>query len=108
MHKCLFWLALVTAIPCYAARTIPMDGQLGELKAAAIPEIKIDDKIYRTAPGLRIYGQNNALIMQSHMPQQATVWFQIEATSGNVWRLWLLTNDEVATLKARPKAIITE
>jgi hypothetical protein len=103
MYKCLFWLALVMAVPCYAARTIPTDGQLGELKAAAIPEIKIDDKIYRTAPGLRVYGLNNALIMQSHMPQQAAVWFQIEATSGNVWRLWLLNADEVSAIKKRPK-----
>ena len=90
-------------MPCYAARSIPMEGQLGELNSVAIPEIKISDKTYRTAPGLRVYGQNNALIMQSHIPQQAKVWFQIEATTGNIWRLWLLNSDEVSELEKRPK-----
>ncbi|STR45126.1 hypothetical protein [Iodobacter fluviatilis] len=108
MPKFLFWLALAISSQSYAARILPNQGQLGDLQAAALPEIKIDGKLYRTAPGLRIYGTNNALIMQNQTPQQAAVWYQFEATSGNIWRIWLLTNDEVATIKARPKTIISE
>ncbi|AZN37717.1 hypothetical protein [Iodobacter ciconiae] len=108
MPKLLFWLALAISSHSYAARILPNQGQLGSLEAAALPEIKINGKLYRTAPGLRIYGINNALIMQNQTPQQAPIWYQIETTSGNIWRIWLLTDDETATLKARPKAILTE
>lgn len=108
MHKCLFWLTLVVASQSYAARSLPGQGQLGDLSAVAIPEVKINDKIYRTAPGLRVYGLNNALMLQNHIPQKAAVWFQIEATTGSVWRLWLLSDEEVALVKARPEAPTTD
>ncbi|UXY16133.1 hypothetical protein N8I74_03700 [Chitiniphilus purpureus] len=88
----------------HAQRLLPAQGQPGELAGFAPPQVKIDSKVYTTAPGLRIHGLQNTLLTPGTVPQRAYVWFQLEPSTGFVWRMWLLDAAEYRQLKAQARA----
>ncbi|WP_028449650.1 MULTISPECIES: hypothetical protein [Chitinibacter] len=110
MRKLLFLLLLTVSMSSFAARVLP-NGKLAQLQGFLPPQVKLDDKVYVTAPGLQIRSVNNTLIMPNQLPQSATVWYQTEPNTGFVWRIWLVSEDEAKLLKVRAeqqKAIANE
>ncbi|QLG89743.1 hypothetical protein HQ393_16650 [Chitinibacter bivalviorum] len=102
MRKLLFLLLLTLSTASFAARNLPK-GKLAELEGFARPEVKLDGKIYTTAPGLQIRGINNTLLMPTQIPRNAMVWYQLEPNTGFVWRIWFVTKEEAQQLEERMK-----
>ncbi|TJZ71712.1 hypothetical protein [Chitiniphilus eburneus] len=94
---------LVASATAYAQRLLPPQGQLGELKAYSPAAVKIDNKQYTAAPGLRIYSTQNTLVMPGAVPLKVQVWYQLESSTGFIWRIWVLDAAEYELLKSRAK-----
>ena len=89
-------LALVCATQACAERHFPEQAKRGDMKAYVYPSMKIGDKVYRLAAGSRIVNQQNLIIMPASLQIQAAPVMYILDTSGNLSRIWLLTDDEAA------------
>jgi hypothetical protein len=50
----------------------------------------------RLAPGVRIFGRDNLLVMWGALSGSHVVRFTIEETTGLVMNVWLLTDEEIA------------
>jgi len=78
-------------------RTFPAGTGLGVL--AGPPDngmVVINGKYLRTAPGLQIRNEQNRIVQATMMDQrQMKVRYQLDSM-GNAWRIWILTQAEVA------------
>ena len=90
-------LATLLAFGCFGqafARDFPQAAQRGQLEAYSYPSMKIGTRVYRLAAGSRIFNQQNLIIMPASLElQSAPVMYQLD-TSGDLARVWLLTQDE--------------
>src|SRR5882672_3177027 len=89
-------LALACATQAWAERNFPEQAKRGDLKAYEYPSMKIGDQVYRLAPGSRIFNQQNLIIMPASLQVQTAPVMYILDTSGDLSRIWLLTEDEAA------------
>jgi hypothetical protein len=101
MQKFLFafvaaMLALVCATQACAERVFPEQAKRGEMKAYDYPSMTIGDNVYRLAAGSRILNQQNLIIMPASLQIQTAPVMYILDTSGDLSRIWLLTDDEAA------------
>ena len=91
-------VALTLALACtkqaWAERNFPEQAKRGDLKAYEYPSMKIGDQVYRLAPGSRIVNQQNLIIMPASLQVQTAPVMYILDTSGDLSRIWLLTEDE--------------
>jgi hypothetical protein len=90
-------LAMLFPLPSLAGRTFPGGAVYGELKAQEYPYARIGDKVYSMGPGLRIYDTTNRMILTGALPQEAKVLYRL-GPQGELLQLWLLTDDEAASL----------
>jgi hypothetical protein len=91
-------LALVCATQACAGRNFPEQAKRGDMTAYEYPAMKIDDNIYRLAPGSRIFNHQNRIIMPASLQvQTAPVMYMLDM-SGALSRVWLLTGEEAARL----------
>ena len=93
----LLFVASALAAPAYAQRSFPAGVKPAELRDMTYPNVRIDDKTYRLAPGARIYDANNRMIVPNAAPKTGQVLFKLD-TQGNVLKLWILTPEEAARL----------
>jgi hypothetical protein len=100
MYRCFIAaVALATlALPAAAQvqRPFPQDALRGEIAFSAPPEIKLNGKPARLAPGSRIRNANNMLEMSGALVGQRLVVNYTVDTSGLVKDVWLLRPDEAA------------
>jgi hypothetical protein len=101
MQKFLFafvaaMLALVCTTQACAERNFPEQAKRGEMKAYTYPSMRIGDNVYRLAAGSRIVNQQNLIIMPASLQIQSAPVMYILDTSGDLSRIWLLTDDEAA------------
>lgn len=97
MRKFLFSLLILLALPAYA-RIFPPDIQFGTVKSVAPNEVKIAKKTFRTAPGLRVFTQDNALIFVRNLPTDTQVGYQLDAR-GELFQIWMLSKQELVERK---------
>lgn len=90
-------IGLLLAAPAWAGRMFPADAKPGELQGMTFPQARINDKIYRMAPGLRIRDTNNRIVVPNAAPTTGKVMYQLD-TTGNLLQMWVLTPDEIARL----------
>lgn len=83
-------------------RSFPTDSKLGELKAFAYPEIKIDKQTLHLGAGSQIRDENNLIILPATMSKKGPVRYQMD-TMGNVHRIWFLTPDEARQERGKEK-----
>ena len=95
-------LAIAFALPAHAQmpRQLPANGKVGQLvgKAQPYPLLQIGDKVFKLAPGGRIFDQENRIIQHSYLPEQAIVVF-VEDVNGDVSRVVILRPDEIEQLQ---------
>ncbi|HMK14489.1 MAG TPA: hypothetical protein VK460_05705 [Burkholderiales bacterium] len=92
-------IALLALQPwAVAGRILPQNAVLGELTATNYPYVTIGKKQFHLAPGSLIHDQNNRIILPVSMPSSAAVLYKLDA-NGDVINMWLLTPEELATLK---------
>ena len=77
-------------------RTLPANAKRATVgQPQALPNVELDGKILRLAPGGVIYDQNNRSIVHGALPPGADVAFTID-TNGDVARIYILTPFEQA------------
>ena len=113
MNRCLKVLvALALAVPVLAQaqaqfqRAFPANALRGELQVTQPPEAVLNDQVVRLAPGARIRGGDNLLVMSGAMAgKKAQVVYTIDSY-GLLIDIWLLREDETGKLwpKTREEA----
>ena len=90
-------LALAAALPASAQqvqRNFPAAALRGELTVVNPPEVVLNGKPARLAPGARIKGGSNLLVMSGAIVGQKLVVNYTVDTYGLVKDVWLLTPEE--------------
>ena len=105
MRKSLVLLTLYltcTAAAAQSLRALPPAGERGKTGTSLpLPEVQIDRRVLRLAPGAVIFDQSNRTLVHAHLPVGADVFFT-RNQGGDVQRIYILTPDEIARLKANP------
>ena len=89
--------ALLLISPAHAERNFPPNVKPAELRGIEYPNVRIDDRTFRLAPGGRIYDTSNRIVLPNAAPKSGKVLFKLDP-QGFVIKLWILTPEEVARL----------
>ena len=93
-------LAAALSVPCIAQaqqqvqRNFPQNALRGEIVVVAPPEITLNGNAARLAPGSRIRGQNNMLVMSGSVVGTKLVVNYTVDDLGLVKDVWVLREDE--------------
>ena|SRR5882672_4663436 len=93
---------LLWAVPVFAQTRpspIPEDSRRGYIRHVEEMAVTIDDKAMQLAAGATIRNQRNLIIVPVSLPREGAWADYILDRDGKVFRVWLLTPDELA----RPK-----
>ena len=100
MFRCVLTAALVVAAPFVAqaqvVRSFPQNALRGQIVVTNPPEIMLNGKPSRLAPGSRIKGQDNLLVMSGAAVGQKLVVNYTLDQYGLVSDVWILRRDEIA------------
>ena len=100
MFRCVLTAALIAATPFVAQaqvqRNFPQNALRGEIVVTNPPEITLNGKASRLAPGSRIKGQNNLLVMSGAAVGQKLVVNYTLDQYGLMSDVWILRKDEIA------------
>jgi len=90
--------ALVLSAPAAAQlqRNFPANALRGVLQASQPPEVLLNGRPARLAPGARIRAENNLLIVSGALPGDRHVVHYTLDLYGQIHELWLLTDAERA------------
>ena len=83
--------------PAHAQGNFPPNVKPVELNGIEYPNVRIDDRTYRLAPGARIYDTFNRMVLPNMAPKSGKVLFKLDP-QGLVIKLWILTPEEIARL----------
>lgn len=93
---CSLWGAV--AVPAHAqgfpagTRSFPDTAQRGELVISAMPEVTLNGKTIRTAPGFRLFDAENRLVFAHTLAgKKFTVNYVIEPSTQWLHTVWILT-----------------
>ena len=104
---------LLAAAPAHAQtpltqRTFPEAAQRGTLTLVSAAAAEIDGKPVRLAPGLRIFNPRNALVFaHTLVGRRMKVNYVIEASTGRLHTVWLLTEAEARQPRKKGGAAAT-
>jgi|SRR5882672_2041551 len=74
-------------------RNIPADALVGKITAATASQVEIDGKVYRLAPGTRIFNQRNLTVTPNMIQPNAPARYALDE-GGNVRAIWLVDEDD--------------
>ena len=69
--------------------SLPDGSRVGTMTTGQLPEVTIDGKALRLAPGARIYNAGNLTITPNQLPSNSRVRYKTDAT-GMVHQVWVL------------------
>ncbi|MGE0808397.1 MAG: hypothetical protein AB7L76_22855 [Burkholderiaceae bacterium] len=99
--------AVLAALPAAAfaqiVRPIPPSAQLAKLQVLSFPEARIDGKPAQLSAGTRIYDRNNLIALPASVTGIHDVLIERDM-NGQIGRIWILTEAELAAAQARRKA----
>ena len=101
MYRCVLvllaslWIA-VSPAAAQVQRNFPADALRGALVVENVPEITLNGAPARLAPGARIRGQNNLLVMSGSIAGQRLLVHYTVDMQGHVKDVWILTPEEAA------------
>jgi len=102
MYRCLIALvaSAAIAVPALAqTRPFPQNALRGTLVFGSPPVVALNGTATRLAPGARIRGTNNLVVMSGELVDLKVVVNYTYDTSGYLRDVWILTDDEI---KVRP------
>jgi hypothetical protein len=105
IHRGAAWFAFVPALlatPVFAqnrATPIPDDSRRGVIRHVEEMAVTVDDKPMRLAPGAQIRDQQNLIIVPVAIPRGGAWADYVLNSDGQIFRVWLLTPDELAKPK---------
>jgi len=95
-------LSVLLAVPAMAfERPFPAPTKRGKMSPGAHPEIMIDGKLRRLAPGGRIWNESNLLEMPAALRGSDIVVNYTEDAHGQIDRVWILTPEEASQSVAK-------
>lgn len=77
-------------------RPFPADALRGTLVVGQPPEVAVNGRAARLAPGARIRGQDNMLVMSASIAGRSLAVHYTIDINGDVKDVWILTADELA------------
>jgi hypothetical protein len=82
------------------SRVFPSVAMPGRLYGAPkLGKVMISGKTLPTAPGLQIRDQSNRIVLPTMVTGvNLPVLYQMDATGANVWRIWILTPQEISAM----------
>jgi hypothetical protein len=83
-------------LPSSLPRDFPRDALRGELLIMQPPEARLNDQPARLAPGVRIRGQNNILVLSGALAGQKLPVHYTTDIHGLVKDVWILRPEELA------------
>ena len=75
---------------------IPPKAQRADIIFNRSPDVLINGKAARLAPGARIYDRQNLIVMYNALQGGIKAKFVLEDSTGMVMNVWILTEDEIA------------
>jgi hypothetical protein len=97
MRRCLPLLVLLAAaLPAQAQRNFTQQALRGELVVGNPPEVSLNGKPARLAPGARIRDENNMLHLPATLSGRKFVVFYTLEPGGDVLDVWILNAEERA------------
>lgn len=86
------------ALPASAqvARNFPISALRGEVQFLSATEVLLNGAAARLAPGARLRGQNNMLVMSGAAIGQTLVVNYTQDTQGGLKDIWILREEEIA------------
>jgi hypothetical protein len=89
-------LALVAAAASAQTRNFPATALRGDFTVSATPEVVLNRKPARLAPGARIRGADNMLLLPGTIANQRLLVHYTLDLHGNILDVWVLTPAEAA------------
>ncbi len=80
-------------------RKLPEKVKTGELEVVQPPIVKLDGKEDRLAPGARIYGTDNLLVLSGTLVNKPIKIAYLKDTYGLIHQVWILTDAEKRAAK---------
>jgi len=103
MHRCVPLAALAAVLTLSSAaavaqmqRPFPRDTLRGEVQFVAPPDVLLNGKPARLAPGAKVRADNNLLIMLPMLQGAKAVVHYTMEPSGLIHQVWFLTAEELA------------
>ena len=100
MIRCVIALAALVAMPALAQipRNFPATALRGDLAVVAPPDVQLNGRPARLAPGARIRGENNMMQVSGTLAGQRWVVNYTRDLNGALLDVWVLTPAERANL----------
>lgn len=92
---------VLSITPTLAQRILPAEAKKGSLTMIEYPMVMLDEEPARLAPGAIIRNEQNLIVVPGALPPE--VEFKVRYfvdTNGELSRIWILTQEEIA---GRPK-----
>ena len=90
--KLAFLSLTLSLAACQSTNRLPDGSFVGVMTTQAVPDVQIDGKQRRLAPGARIVGANNSSVTPNQVPANSKVRYRVDA-QGLVTHVWLLPPD---------------
>lgn len=82
-----------------AARNLPPDVKNGQFQGYNFVQAKIDDALYRVAPGVRVFNVHNHIVFMQTVPRETRVFYQLDQR-GDLIQMWVAGPDETPKSQA--------
>ncbi|MGH6611083.1 MAG: hypothetical protein ACRECQ_12585, partial [Burkholderiaceae bacterium] len=83
------FLIVTTLLACQSTNRLPDGSMIGTMTTQQLPDVQIDGRQQRLAPGARIVGANNTSITPNQVPPNSKVRYRVDST-GLVTHVWVL------------------
>ncbi|MGH8727482.1 MAG: hypothetical protein ACREV9_04865 [Burkholderiales bacterium] len=93
-------LSLILPATAIAERKFPDSAKRGELTSMQYPHVTIDGKRYQLAPGAKVFGKDNRIVLPTMYPTRAPIGYQVDF-NGDVSKIWVLTVEEQRNFKKK-------
>jgi hypothetical protein len=88
---------LVGTVTAYAQmRAIPEDAKRGQIRHVREMIVEIDGEPARLSPGAQIRSPDNRIVLPTALPPDRVLVKYLSDPSGQVFRVWILTQEEAA------------
>jgi hypothetical protein len=88
--------ALIVPAGAQVQRQFPESALRGEMVFGQPPEVVLNGEAWRLAPGTRIRGQNNMLVMSGSLAGSRLMVHYTSEAPGQIKDVWILRPEEVA------------
>ena len=89
----LAFLSIIFALAaCQSTNRLPDGSFVGVMTTQSVPDVQVDGRQRRLAPGARIVGANNSSVTPNQVPANSKVRYRVDA-QGLITHVWILPPD---------------